>query len=98
MTAIIFSVGHRFRQKYDFGLATLDILYAYPEDSGMYECRATNSRGSDVTRTQLRCSGRCVWGCIRICVDVGLVCVLVCWVCGGVYRCVSEYEYGYVGV
>lgn len=69
---IVFAVGHRFRQKYDFGLATLDILYAYPEDSGMYECRANNSLGSDVTRTQLRCSGVCVG-------------VVVCeWVCVGV--------------
>jgi len=57
-------VGHRFRQKYDFGVATLDILYAYPEDSGTYECRAVNSLGSDVARTQLRCSGVCVCVCV----------------------------------
>jgi hypothetical protein len=28
--------GHRFRPVYDFGYAALDILYAYPEDSGTY--------------------------------------------------------------
>ncbi|XP_075588793.1 LOW QUALITY PROTEIN: titin-like [Dermatophagoides farinae] len=39
--------GHRFRTLNDFGYVSLQILYAYPEDSGRYECRATNDLGED---------------------------------------------------
>lgn len=37
--------GHRFRNAYDFGFASLDILTVYGEDSGEYTCRATNRIG-----------------------------------------------------
>lgn len=53
-----FKTGHRFQQKFDFGLASLAILYAYPEDSGTYECRAINRLGTNKVQTQLRCSGK----------------------------------------
>ena len=42
---------------YDFGFVALDILYTYPEDSGVYMCKATNRYGSDVNQVQLRCLG-----------------------------------------
>ena len=42
---------------YDFGFVALDILYTYPEDSGVYMCKATNKYGSDVNQVQLRCLG-----------------------------------------
>jgi len=50
-------VGHRFRPMYDFGFVALDILYTYPEDTGVYMCKATNKYGSDVNQVQLRCLG-----------------------------------------
>ena len=42
---------------YDFGFVALDILYTYPEDSGVYMCKATNKYGSDVNQVHLRCLG-----------------------------------------
>ncbi len=50
------STGHRFRTFHDFGIVILDLLTCYAEDSGKYECRATNLAGSDSTFTQLTCS------------------------------------------
>lgn len=47
--------GHRYRTFHDFGIVILDILYCYEENSGVYECRATNKYGSDVTKATLRC-------------------------------------------
>lgn len=41
--------GHRFKTTYDFGFVALDILYAYPEDSGTYMCKAKNLVGEAVT-------------------------------------------------
>jgi len=46
--------GHRFRTFHDFGIVILDILYCYEEDSGVYECRAVNQLGQDVTRATLK--------------------------------------------
>ncbi|VDK72603.1 unnamed protein product [Litomosoides sigmodontis] len=37
--------GHRFRKTHDFGYVSLDILYAFPEDSGEWMCVASNSLG-----------------------------------------------------
>jgi titin len=54
----LLSSGHRFRSQYDFGYVALDILYAYPEDSGDYECRATNDLGSDVTKARVSCKSK----------------------------------------
>ena len=42
----------------DFGYVLLDIAYGQTEDSGEYECRATNKHGTDSTRATLRCQGR----------------------------------------
>uniref|UniRef100_A0A1B6D7W5 Ig-like domain-containing protein n=2 Tax=Clastoptera arizonana TaxID=38151 RepID=A0A1B6D7W5_9HEMI len=41
--------GHRFKTTYDFGFVALDVLYAYPEDSGTYMCKARNAVGEAVT-------------------------------------------------
>lgn len=41
--------GHKFKTTYDFGFVALDILYAYPEDSGTYMCKAKNAVGEAVT-------------------------------------------------
>jgi titin len=41
--------GSRFTETNNFGFVALDILYAYPEDSGTYTCRATNILGEAVT-------------------------------------------------
>ena len=41
--------GHRFKLTNDFGYIALDILYAYPEDTGTYMVRATNELGEAVT-------------------------------------------------
>ncbi|VDK66159.1 unnamed protein product, partial [Onchocerca ochengi] len=38
--------GHRFRKTHDFGYVSLDILYAFPEDSGEWTCVASNSLGN----------------------------------------------------
>jgi len=48
--------GHRFRTFHDFGIVILDILYCYGEDSGTYECRATNKLGSDATSGRVTCT------------------------------------------
>ena len=50
--------GHRFKPMFEFGFVTLDILYTYPEDSGVYECRATNAFGTDVTQATIKCRGQ----------------------------------------
>ncbi|KAG8239895.1 hypothetical protein J437_LFUL019488 [Ladona fulva] len=47
--------GHKYRTFHDFGLVILDILYCYEENSGVYECRAFNRVGEDVTRATLKC-------------------------------------------
>jgi hypothetical protein len=45
----------RYVIKYDFGLVSLDLLWTYPEDDGIYECVATNAVGQDKTRAELKC-------------------------------------------
>jgi hypothetical protein len=47
--------GHRFRTFHDFGIVVLDILDCDGDDSGVYECRATNKLGTDTTRATLEC-------------------------------------------
>jgi len=46
--------GHRFKTTHDFGYVALDILYAYPEDSGTYICKAENKFGSAVNTCEVR--------------------------------------------
>ncbi|GIY10884.1 titin [Caerostris extrusa] len=46
--------GTRFVQTFNFGFVALDIMYAYPEDSGTYTCKAVNTLGEAVTST-LKC-------------------------------------------
>lgn len=50
--------GHRFRTTHDFGYVALDILYAYPEDSGTYMCKATNLVGEAVNTCTIKVGGR----------------------------------------
>ncbi|XP_015783235.1 titin isoform X1 [Tetranychus urticae] len=46
--------GSRFRVANDFGFVTLDIAYAYSEDSGIYMCKAVNAAGEAVTSASVR--------------------------------------------
>lgn len=50
--------GARFKSTYDFGYVALDISHAYEEDSGIYTCKATNSKGSASTTGSLRCTSK----------------------------------------
>ena len=50
------ATGHRFRTFNDFGIVILDVLYCYSEDSGTYECKATNQHGSDSIKCTIKCS------------------------------------------
>jgi titin len=54
----LLAAGHRFKTNYDFGFVSMDIMYAYAEDSGDYECRATNSLGTDSTRAKVSCKSK----------------------------------------
>lgn len=45
--------ANRFRQGFEFGFVTLDILYAYAEDNGDYELVVTNDKGQASTRTHI---------------------------------------------
>lgn len=46
--------GARFKSTYDFGYVALDINHCYAEDSGVYTCKATNSKGTATTSGTLR--------------------------------------------
>ena len=48
----------RYKSNYDFGFITLDCLHCYAEDSGVYTCKATNSKGSASTTGTLKCIGK----------------------------------------
>jgi hypothetical protein len=48
--------GARFKVTHDFGYVALDINSAYAEDSGIYMCKATNSKGQASTSGSLRCT------------------------------------------
>ncbi|KAG0723051.1 Titin [Chionoecetes opilio] len=45
----------RYAAQYDFGFVSLDCTHCYAEDSGVYTCRATNSKGSASTSGTLKC-------------------------------------------
>ncbi len=50
--------GHRFRTTHDFGYVSLDILYAYPEDTGTYMCKAVNKLGEAVNTCSVEVTGK----------------------------------------
>jgi hypothetical protein len=50
--------GHRFRTTHDFGYVALDILYAYPEDTGTYMCKAVNRLGEAVNTCSVEVIGK----------------------------------------
>uniref|UniRef100_A0A158P8T2 Titin n=1 Tax=Angiostrongylus cantonensis TaxID=6313 RepID=A0A158P8T2_ANGCA len=50
-------IGHRFRSTLDFGFVCLDLLYALPDDTGEYECVATNKYGHAIIGAMLACEG-----------------------------------------
>ena len=52
------TVGHRFRPQFDFDFVALDILCVYPEDSGLYTCKAKNLFGEAVSSCHLICHGK----------------------------------------
>lgn len=52
--------GHRFRTTHDFGYVALDILYAYPEDTGTYMCKAVNRLGEAVNTCSVEVIGECL--------------------------------------
>lgn len=55
MHLVLMSAGHRFKPMYDFGYVSLDMLYTYPEDSGVYMCKATNDVGEATTSAEIKC-------------------------------------------
>lgn len=44
----------RFKALCEFGFVTLDILYALPEDSGIYECVVVNDKGEASTKSHVK--------------------------------------------
>lgn len=50
--------GHRYRNIFDMGYVSLDILYVYGEDSGEYVCRAVNDFGEAITKATISCRSR----------------------------------------
>lgn len=50
--------GHRFKPTFDFGHILLDILYVYPEDSGVYKCLARNNQGEAVSELAINVTGK----------------------------------------
>lgn len=57
------AAGSRFRTVNDFGFVSLDVLSAYPEDSGTYTVRATNRLGK--ATSQLNINVKREWRCQR---------------------------------
>ena len=45
----------RFRITHEFGYVAINIFYTYPQDEGLYVCRATNELGEDETSARLIC-------------------------------------------
>lgn len=50
--------GSRYAISHDFGYVSVDIAYVYPEDSGIYTCRAINQRGQALSTAALRVKGK----------------------------------------
>ena len=47
--------GSKFAIAQDFGFSTLDIQYTYPEDEGVYQCKAVSNTGEAVSSATLKC-------------------------------------------
>ena len=58
VNGVAIKTGHRFRTTHDFGYVALDILYAYPEDTGVYMCKATNLVGEAVNTCNIAVKGK----------------------------------------
>lgn len=50
--------GSKYSINVDFGFVTLDILYTYPEDSGVYMCKAVNKSGEAISSASLKCQAK----------------------------------------
>jgi hypothetical protein len=50
--------GSRYSVSHDFGYITIDIAGVYPEDSGIYTCRAFNSKGEAISTASMRVQGK----------------------------------------
>lgn len=50
--------GAKYKSTYDFGHVSLDISHCYAEDSGIYTCKATNSKGQATTSGSLKCTSK----------------------------------------
>ncbi|XP_014664087.1 PREDICTED: titin-like [Priapulus caudatus] len=50
--------GTRFTTMHDFGYVRADIATVYPEDEGLYVCRAFNEVGEAFTSATLKCAGK----------------------------------------
>uniref|UniRef100_A0A7I4YU80 Ig-like domain-containing protein n=1 Tax=Haemonchus contortus TaxID=6289 RepID=A0A7I4YU80_HAECO len=50
--------GSKYAIGKDFGISTLDIAYAYPEDQGVYQVRITSPTGEAVSSATLKCHGK----------------------------------------
>jgi len=48
-------IASRMIPRYDFADVSLEFLYTFAEDDGIYECVATNPYGEDRTRAELKC-------------------------------------------
>lgn len=51
------NAGSKYKTTHDMGYVALDIVSTYAENSGIYTCRASNSKGSATTSGTLRCVG-----------------------------------------
>lgn len=50
--------GTRFTTMHDFGYVRADLATVYPEDEGLYMCRAFNEVGEAVTSATLKCASK----------------------------------------
>ncbi|CAD6198030.1 unnamed protein product [Caenorhabditis auriculariae] len=50
--------GSKYAIQQDFGICTLDIAYAFPEDQGVYQLRIWNAEGEAVSSATLKCHGK----------------------------------------
>ncbi|KRX97658.1 Titin [Trichinella pseudospiralis] len=49
-------LGSRLRPTHDFDYVALEILTVYPEDSGIYQCKAQSAHGEATTSCSLKCT------------------------------------------